>query len=41
MIAMLIDPMTPPKRPVTVRAASSNAYVGARPQSTVPTTKPV
>ena len=40
MIAMLIDPMTPPNTPVTVRAPSSRAYDGARPQSVVPRTKP-
>ena len=40
MIAMLIDPMTPPKSPVTVRAPRSSAYVGAKPQSVVPRTKP-
>ena len=40
-IAMAIDPMTPPKKPVTVRAPSSSAYDGAKPQSSVPTTKPM
>ncbi len=40
MIAKLIEPMTPPKRPVTMRAISKNGYDGAMPQRNVPSTKP-
>ena len=41
MIVNTSAPITPPKMPATMRAASRSSYVGATPHSAVATTKPV
>ncbi len=39
-MAMTIEPMTPPKMPVTIRAPTRNVYVSATPHNNVPIRKP-